>query len=191
MARSNKNNRYVLIRAPTTLSITQTSDKGFVELIQDLHAMVETISGTDGVQIKVDSVTIGVRLDEDSDDSFTVLPVVVQTAGNLTSQTDLASSKISELINSSCDDVFGYYALGNVRISRSHPTIGTNSQKVETTVQLPQHLVNLLNKETETERLQSLIVALVGKTFQNNVNLEGQCWIVVEYHEFRKNIVIR
>ena len=183
--------RYTYISDVVAIGVAQSSAVGFVEVIQNLHALIETISGSDGVQIKVSDIQITLRLEEDSDEPFVYIPVVVQTVGSFASQVDLVQDRVEEMIDVATDDVFGFHPLGTMRGSRSLPTIGTNAQKHEINVQLPQHLIALLNKETETERLQNLHFALVGKTHDISAELFGSCFITVFFTEMRKGIVIR
>lgn len=186
-----KQPKYIYIKDVVELGVAQSSAVGFVEVIQNLHTLIETISGSDGVQIHVSGITIIIRLREDSDEPFVYLPVVVQTVGSFASQVNLVQDRVEEMIDVATDDVFGYHPLGNIRGSRSSPNIGTNAQKSEITLQLPQHLLALLNKETETERLQNLHLALVGKTDSVGASLVGECYLAVEFTEMRKSIVIR
>jgi hypothetical protein len=187
----NKQPEYILLRDVIDGGVNNSSDTGAVDSIQNLHSVVEAISGADGVQITVSGMTFHFRLESESG-YFACLPVIVQTIGSFSDSANLSSNRVSQLLDSAIDDVFGYHPLlPSFKAARKMPNVTNNGYALEFSVQLPQHLRNLLNKETETERLQNLYLGMVYQTETSTFVLDARTWIEVRYSEKRKKIVIR
>ena len=167
-----------------------TADRKFSESLFDLQADVLEAISSDGVKPHVSSMEVILRLEEQVAGSkkFAIQPVVVQSAGTFTDTVDQNVSTIDEALDAAIDDEFGYQKIGSIRNSKIHPFSGLD--QIETKVQIPRNLINLLNKEVSTERLQSLILGIVG-----HAEITGTIvctWIgVVNYIETRKGITIR
>lgn len=191
---TNKQAKYIHIADVINVVIDPTTDVGFTENLVNLHSMIEAISGADGVQIQVSAMRIHIRLYIESEvqDAFCIIPVIVQTVGTWTSTADLANNTIRQMLDSCIGDVLGYTPLGSLRVSKLLPTHDSHISGMEFTLSIPQHILQLLNKETESERLQHLLVGLVGKfEHQDNANLIGTAYVESLYTERRKSIVIR
>lgn len=191
---SNKNPKYIQISDMFEDTIAITSDVGFTVEIVNLHTTIEAISGADGKQIQVSDIRIHLRIysEEELNLPYCILPVIVQTAGTWGANFDLALNTVRQLLDNSIDDVLGYYALGSFRVSKHMPSFDSHIKGIEITISIPQHILQLLNKETETERLQSLLVGVVGKAGSVAAqNIELTAYTEIFYTERRKNIVIR
>jgi hypothetical protein len=172
-----------------TDTVVFSSDIGFVDyLLASLQSVVEGIETGDGIHIEVKNIRLMFRLNKSS--HITAVPVVCQTAGNCLDQTDLAQRKIQDLLDQSIDDVFGFEMISPVRTSRSKPD-ASNYFKIEVTIDLPQRYVQLLNKETETERLQDLYIAIVGIVQNTTGDLSIYMGADISYTETRKTITFR
>jgi hypothetical protein len=182
-----RNNKpYTYIKNIDQVAVSNSTARGFAISIANLHSIIENISGGDGNQIVVKSVSLSVRIYDD--DSYFIVPVFVQTVGTFSTTADITDSTISLMLDNAVDDVFGTW-VGPVRTARRKG--GNDNYLVEFDQKLPQHLVNLLNKETETERLQNLSFGLVGKTYTTTGALSGRVGISVTYTVRRKDVVIR
>jgi hypothetical protein len=97
------------------------------------------------------------------------------------------------MVDAACDDVFGYTLIDDSRTSRRlrGPYDGASVKGGEFRINIPQHLVQLLNKETETERLQDLYLAIVGimNTAGDSVHIDA-FW-TIRFHEERKTVTVR
>jgi hypothetical protein len=175
-------------------TIAPGANLGFYEEFQDLHSLAETIGGTDGKTIYVHAIELHIRVySGDGDSTFVITPVVVQTAGNLVDTANLAARSVHELLNGACDDVLGYQVLGPSSVARKIPDDATNAYHwgVEITRQVPGNLLQILNKEVETERLQSLHVGLVGVPQTGTSNLLVEYFLLLHYTERRKKVQLR
>jgi hypothetical protein len=174
-------------------STVNVNEQGFVDQIQDLHTLLETLTGGDGVAINVKAITF--HYVAESSLNFWIKPVAVQTAGAFADSINLAQREIGELIDAAVDDVFGYQELqGGGKWASPAPPAGTSGSQLYVSrfsVQIPGNLLHLLNKESETERLQTLYVGLVGLTEQNAQTITYNCVTEVRYSVARKPIVIR
>ena len=167
-----------------------------VSNFQNLHTAIEGILAADGQKAKVASVSFHQRMYSES--VFHYLPLVVQTVGTITDTVDIAASDILDVNLDACiNDVFGFQRLRNVtQVARRVPSEDASGAAgleygVQTTVMIPGNIIQLLNKESETERLQNLFfVGYIGCT-ENNQVISIKTWIEISFTGVRKKIVLR
>jgi hypothetical protein len=177
--------------------VDKTIDVGanlaFTENVFSLLSKAESLVG-DGEKPRITSwiITIRMILDEAVLDIFTCQPVAVQTAGTFTDTVNLTPGDIDSLLDSSVDDEFGFQTLGDMRVSKFGCNDG-NYTRIETRVVLPKNILNLINKEVSTERLQDLLFGLVGFQASDPASALLTIKIVNEIHYsvLRKGITIR
>jgi hypothetical protein len=191
---NNKNLRYAVE------SITQTNvsfgvagaNKEAIESLGDLHTIVENLgSASDGIRKKINKFLIHVRMY--SNEQFAVQPLAVQTAGTITDTVDLSGHEADQNLDTAIDDLFGFQKLSpNWKQSRKVPHFdATYDFGCEFTIEIPQHLRNILNKEAETERLQNLYAVLHIIATQNSQVIRLDVLREIEFYGERKNIVLR
>jgi hypothetical protein len=188
----NKNKRNLKCHIDhTTDSIADPgANGGFTELVRNtaLQNIIESIRSEDGIHMDVKTMTFNLRIY--SEEPFLVVPVLIQTAGTVTETDDQTASVIGELIAATCDDVFGYDRLGPAKSARRVPTADNDDYGLEISIPLPNYALQILNKETETERLQNLYIAICGKgtnAFAINLIVDT----ITEYREQRKTLILR
>jgi hypothetical protein len=190
---TNRQQRKVYVHIPANETISLTSDNGFARSVGSLHDIIEGIRSGDGLHMLCKQILFHVRID--SVLPYWVLPVVVQTAGTFTDSVNLASHVIAELLDSAIDDVFGYQRLSPTgKVGRRSPVDDGSSEPtycVEFTITLPANVLQTLNKETETERLQDLILGLVGFSNSTSQQINAKLYVEVHYIEKQRNIVLR
>jgi hypothetical protein len=154
---------------------TQTA-QCFVEEILNIHTALEDIISLDGWKPNVKNIIFHVRafnLDT-AGMPIWVQPVLVQTAGTITDVADQAGVAITTWLNNAINDVFAFIA-GPIQHGKPVPNVqGTKQMEVvDFKFNIPQHLVTLLTREIETERLQDLHFVLVGYTpYLNSTHLQ-------------------
>ena len=176
------------------ITITGGSNEQFANNVMSLHAAIEGIRATeDGIKIHVSKIIVTLRLYGDADgNGFFITPVVVQTAGIFSEQDDLAQTGIDTILNASIDDVFGYQVLRSISpAKRVRCSTAAIQFGVEIQLELPQNILNLLNKESETERLQNLMMGFVGQRSVAADGIVGESQYIIEYTEQRKALTIR
>lgn len=164
-------------------------NSGYGISIQNLHDLIEGIRAADGIHMRVSAIRLTVRAYSDA--YFSMYPAVVQTAGNFTDSVSLTQANASALFDACIDDVMGYDGLfPYMKIARRVPTGATDDLGVEYSVNLSPKILQILNKEVETERLQNLLFAICGfGTINKTVALTTT--IEVMYIEQRKQVVLR
>jgi hypothetical protein len=176
-------------------SISPSGSMGIFENYLDLSALMETLV-SNGRKPVVSNILIKLQMHQDlsltSGGIFSTLPIIVQTAGTLTSYANLATYTISQKLDSSTNDEFGFQRIGNHRVSKFVPssTSGNRTNVLQTQFEIPRNIVNLLNKEVSTERLQTLYLGLTGQT-SNGATIYYNGIIEVTYIEAAKGITIR
>lgn len=194
MKNKNQNRSYINI---TSDSIAMGADIGYVENLfeSSLQTVVASLTESDGDRCKISSFRVRVSMTCDGgNDIFCLQPVVIQTAGTFTDSVAQPGREVSKLIAAAISDVFGYDLLGNLRFSKVMPT-GDGTQAalvtiIETTFNLPPKILNILNKESESERLQDLFVGIVGlglanQTFYIKIGYE------IKFIKDQQKVVIR
>jgi hypothetical protein len=176
-------------------SIIVGANGGFVENLfeSSMQASVASLASVDGNKIKISSYRIRIQLFGEGLAPFSCQPFIVQTAGNFTDQVNLAERKASDLLAHAVDDVFGYDLLGNTRFSKVMPsgagTVAATLFGVETTITLPAKILQILNKESESERLQDLYMGILGVSANGTLNT--RVYQEIQFIEERQKIVIR
>lgn len=183
---------YLLSRSDTC---TGTSYYSFMEELQQnasLHQVIESIRAGDGIKLKVSKIDIHIRMyGSGGNNPFTVTPCFVQTAGVVTENDDVDALIVGEVLDVCIDDVFGFVQQQTRCSRRVRGSTTAIQQGVEFTLSVPPHLVNLLNKETETERLQDLHAVVIGHRNTANDVIDVQTITEVHYTEERKTLTIR
>jgi hypothetical protein len=180
----------------TADSIATGANTGFAEnpLENSLQAICAGLASVDGNRINVSSFRIKLSLYcAGASKSFGIQPVIVQTAGTFSDINNLVGRTVSALLADAIDDIFGYDLLGNVRFSKIAPsgdgTVAGSMEIIETTITLPAKVLNILNKESESERLQDLYLGYVG--IGDTLTLTVKTVYAIEYTEVRQKIMIR
>ena len=170
-----------------------STDKGFTDNLIDLSAIVDTIGALNGAKINVKKIRIHLRIY--SEETFIYQPLVVQTAGAWTADVTSANYIVDKILDENIDDVFGYQPLTDTKVSRRVPTdVQTDDTGritgSEITIELPGSILQILNKEAETERLQNLLFGVVGRT---NVvqTIKLRLFVAYEYTIVRKKLILR
>jgi hypothetical protein len=160
--------------------------------VLDLTGEVENL-GVDGMSAKVKKFVIPWAF-HCPDAFFNGSLVWVQTAGTITQAGNIGYEEIDQIIAAQCDDEFGFEIARNIS-ARFIPHndfdanimyYGVSGQTV-----VPQRILNLLNKETQTERSQSTFLCFVLQTSQASKNLYYRMGSVIDYTLTAKNISIR
>jgi hypothetical protein len=130
------------------------------------------------------------------DEFFFIQPLVVQTAGTFTDTDDQTiQDSISEQLDPCIDDEFGYQKIGNLRrakLLKSGTAADVSSRyKIESQFDIPRNVVNLLNKEQSTERLQNLILGITGGCINTTATIEVITLYDISYSIMKKGITIR
>lgn len=164
------------------------------EFLNDLHSIIGTLNGSvDGQELTIKKILIHFRIK--ADDIETVLPVLVQTAGTWSDTQGIISGIDQEILDQSIDASFGYYPLSkNVKVLRQAPgdTTGIAEAHIsEFTCEVPQHIVQLLNKEAETTRDQTISYGLVGWDGTTDLFLYVTSIVEIDFVKVRKGITIR
>jgi hypothetical protein len=177
-------------------TIAPGANLGFYEELINLHTLAESIGSADGKKIRVTHMIVNIRAYmAEADGIFHLTPVVVQTNGNCVDTVNLAARKLHEIIDGAVDDVFGFQVVGPTRSSRRVPMDSADAADLgafglEFQIQIPQNLLQVLNKEIETERLQDLHLGFAGITHANNTISVFFCGRV-DYIELKKQIILR
>jgi hypothetical protein len=189
MNRQAKNiKRYTQVYADT---ISYGTDSGYAEQIGDLHTIVESIRNEDGIQMNVVKVALTIRAR--GSNVFTIEPVAVQTAGTFSDTINLAVRVLGEKLAAAIDDVFGFDALQpRALVARRAPSDTDTAPiyTIETSMELPPLHRQILNKETESERLQNLELGFCGLV-QASDTITYSAVLEIHYTERKKNIVLR
>lgn len=167
----------------------------FVRKINDLYTIIESIISGDGQKLKISKILSHVRAK--SADIFGIGAAIVQTAGTISDTVDIASPSILDsLLDGVIDDVYGYQIVTPFGVSRSvpgdDPTANTTQHQArEFSVRIPGNIIQLLNKELETERLQNLYLVFYGTSTVNNQVVNIQTVNEIDFTGIRKTITIR
>jgi hypothetical protein len=128
--------------------------------------------------------------------SFNLFPVIVQTAGTWTSNYNRSEQTIEELLAATINDIFGYSLLRkHVKYCRpAVPLEGSTGDpprvwQASIHIPLPQHIVSLINKNNETEALQSLWFGLLGEVEDYDEEMYFNISFYIEYTFQRRNII--
>jgi hypothetical protein len=173
-------------------STTAGTNKGYTQNLVNLHDLIEGIKSGDGIQIRISSIAIDLRIVAANDDyHFIIQPVMVQTAGTWTDTADLSQRVVGEMLDASIDDVFGFQLIGEAKTARRLFPVANMIHGFEIRIMVPTNIVQLLNKETETERLQNVLFGVVGVCLTSSDIVAHYYTARVRYTEERKSITIR
>lgn len=178
-------------------TIAAGANRGFGNSLINLNTLMESLVA-DGKVSKVFNLRFHIRaLGQTAECSFALIPLIVQTNGTFTDTVNLSNREISAVLDQCIDDEFGLQKIGDFRVSKVIPiaddAAGGGVKRLfgsEFTVQVPRNIVNLLNKETSTERLQSLHFAIVGSTNPTQ-SISVETFYEVTFVEKTKGITIR
>jgi hypothetical protein len=155
----------------------------------------ELLTGADGQKAKILAVNVTHRCY--SEENFAIMPLIIQTAGTITDSVAIAQPTQDVGLDSAIDDVFGYQPLSKfLRTSRRVPTrdaqaaAGTE-HALQFAYTIPGNILQILNKELETERLQDLYVVLHGFHFANSQTINIHTNIELLFVNIRKNVNLR
>ena len=176
-----------------TLNCTSSASGGAEQAI-DLSAVIDSMSGSEQGKVRIKKIRIGLR--HVSEEYFAAQLVVVQTAGTWSQVLDQATY-VDTILDAAISDVYGSKLIGPFQLAKRTPvndtTVGVQTMTfaVESTRELPQHLVQLLNKEAESERLQNLLVGSIFVAGQGASQINSTYFFEIDYELTRKNIVLR
>jgi hypothetical protein len=126
---------------------------------------------------------------------FMVCPVVVQTAGTFTDTVDLTGDDIAADLSSAINDEFGFQFIGNPKTSTIRIITDDGGIEyhhvMELNFDIPSNVLALLNKEQNTERLQSLLIGLVGRYISASEAITVDCMYYIDFIIKSKGITIR
>jgi hypothetical protein len=187
------NNRKAMLPITVGLVDPTAGARAFSTFIYNLQEQMEALGGLDGAKVQIKNIRFHMRFY--SNEEFAVQLALVQTAGAWTTTDDLDIAIVDAILNSCIDDVFGSYLLNQMQYSKRVPSddmtaAAPQSQGLYITAQLPQHLIQLINKEVETERLQELKFGFCGFN-QAAENIEYNGYVEVDFITVRKNVTIR
>jgi hypothetical protein len=191
----NKSKQAVLRRnfRKTGTTTAAGANGGWSRQYFDVYLLLEAIAGTDGQKPKIHRMLFNVQCHQTTNETnpFIVQPVVVQTNGTWTASANLAIEGPETVLTSSIDDVFGSEVLADIFSHRSPISAATGGgQAVNRTLVIPQHVVDIINKEVETERLQNIFLGVVG-TAAGSTDIEEFGFLVVEYTRTNKKVLLR
>ena len=149
---------------------------------------VEALAG-EGAKAHIKSITLFVRAYTALAGTFVIQPVIVQTAGTFTDTVGIAQAEISEILDAAIDDEFGFQEIGQPNGRKMLPIIATYDKGFERNIIIPQNIINLLNKETSTERLQSIYFGVVGQGQSSPITMS--VGLAIKFRLVDKGITIR
>jgi hypothetical protein len=170
----------------------------FVENVIDFHNLVESqILGDDGRQCKIYFLACTVIYE--SEDPFSIVPLIVQTNGTITDTVDLTAEEIRVNLDSAIDDVFGFKKLPNFRkplVASRVPSLDSTSAsgrefQIRLHAEVPAFALQILNKTTESERLQDIHLVVHGTASANNQVIEQKNFYYLEYDLHSKPLILR
>lgn len=193
----NQKKSYLGNVAQDTITMT-AADRRFAENIVDLSALMETIASNDGQMPHVNKMKfwIDILVQPSSGVQHAIArPCVVQTAGTFTDVVDRADFNVQSILAAAIDDEYGFQWIQDSKISRlvtmTDDTGVEYHKHMRFTIDLPKNIINLLNREVSTERLQELKLALVGACISANAVLTVNTFYWVDYVSKNKGITIR
>jgi hypothetical protein len=158
----------------------------------NLHTQCEALLTLDGQKPKVSRISC--RLFAHSDYSFNVRAFLVQTAGTIIEDDAITQTEVSEIIDAMCDEPFGFRELGENQYTKRIPSNdSTSSQGKENgltrLIEIPQDIIQLVNKEIETVRLQDIQILLIGSSTADSQVIDFFDSITIYYTSVAKGII--
>lgn len=193
----NNNNLRMFIFKITPDTIVPGANLGFGDELVDLTDIPENFLGSDTIHPIIKGMKAFFRISSTNDlaKHFSVWPVIVQTAGTFTDTVNSEEREVASIVNGCVDDEFGLLPCGGNRMSKliaMSDDSGLNfTTVIETQFDIPRNIINLLNKEVNTERLQKLKLALVGVGESATQTLYFSGHIAITYISRMKGITIR
>ena len=159
----------------TLVNITPGANLNCIQNSIDIFSILNSslLSG-DGQKVMLKEISVNMEfqmLDEVNLSKLAVIPFIVQTAGTFTSTQNLANSSLEELLDTCIDDEFGLYLLRDIVFSKvklRDQSADYAQANVRLTFKVPKHLLALINKEQQTERLQDLYIGFYLVPSGNN-----------------------
>lgn len=182
--------------AIANVSSTPGANLGFVQMLRNINTTLDSLPTNEGLKPKISKIRTTIRLYQDitgfTNLNFMIQPVIVQTAGTFADTVNLTERTISSMLDAAIDDDFGFYKANDLRVSRLGPTniAGNIACLIETSFDVPPHIIGLLNKESQTERLQSIYTGYTGIAV-SNAAVVGFFATEITFTEVRKGITIR
>lgn len=178
-----------------TITYTAADRKG-VTMICNLQTVLEQYR-SDGQNLILKEVkwTFQAAVPDAGIPFIGILPMVVQTAGNITDLVDATGDEVNSLLAAQIDDVFGSAKLSGWQWSRVKAAVFDDPDVIYIaelvgTVSLPQQALQILSKEVSSERLQNLfLVAVHYGSAAMSIQLNST--IQMEFVETRKALVLR
>ena len=177
-----------------------TSDKMFVVRPFSMTDVAEGLV-TDGSKAVIRKFDITVLLDwkqTDGRSSIQLALYAVQTAGVITNTYNITAQHVAPAVNAVCSDEFGLKKLTEFKLGRVDGIwydTNTNNEylhhSIRHTVTVPQNLIALLNKESQSERLQNLQFVLIGRADPGWNDVRYIATLNVDYTVKQKGITIR
>lgn len=194
----NNNNLRLFIFKITPDTIVPGANLGFGDELVDLTDIPENFLGSDTNHPIIKGMKVYTRINSTNETNpkhFSVWPCIVQTAGTFTDTVNSAEREVASIVNGCVDDEFGLLPCGGNRMSKlknMSDDSGLNfTTCIETQFDIPRNIINLLNKEVNTERLQKLKLALVGVAESATQTLFVSVHIAITYISRMKGITIR
>jgi hypothetical protein len=174
-----------------THSIAPGANGGFVyrTLASALHTVLDSLTATDGRRSKAKSIRISILAY--STGQFIMTGGIVQTAGAFADTTNSTGRTFESLLDAAIDDTFGYRKITQTKQGVPWDVeAGNELFRLELTYDIPGDIIALLNKETDTERLQSIIPADLG------IGVDGKtiivnAFITIAYTEIAVGLIHR
>jgi hypothetical protein len=178
-----------------SITITPGVNEGFTYNLQNLHSNIDSLPVGDGEMAQIENYKVSMRVTSNVL-AFAIKPFIIQTAGTFTSQSNLSERRVHTMLDGSIDDEFGYQPTAAARMSvampidQGHvaPSLRISGAEFEFT--LPKRVIQLLNKETQTERMQTLYLGVIG-IGPNGYSIVIRNFIEIRYIIVAKGLVIR
>jgi hypothetical protein len=169
-------------------TVTPGANLGFAENFSSLSGLPDILL-EDGKRAYLKRIRFFLRCE--STGPFGIIPVAVQTAGTFADTANLADQEVQDLLDGAIDDTFGFEPLADFFVAkRMAPDANNMDWVVERSFEVPRHLLNLKNKEGETERLQEIYLGVVGQT-RTNVDITFYIGRIAEFTAINRSIAIR
>lgn len=195
MVKRNKANKTYISMYYDTITPTTASTSMWSEFMINLNTLIDTISSlSGGNKIQISNIQVKLRAEAAANKFFCLQPLLVQTAGNWTDNVSTGQLIYEMVLDNSIDDLFGYDLLGDIRVSKIRPTgdgtTATLVQSIETQFTLlPKHLL-ILNRHSDSERFQDLLLGFIGLEEGTNIILFHGI-IQVDFIEVRQKVIVR
>lgn len=159
--------------------------------VENLHTLISSSITGDSDRIIIKKILVlyhGV-----SANSFTTTFFVVQTDGTLSDNNNTTKNRIHNVVVENCDDVAGIRLLGDSKLSKralNIGSVGTDDNELNSRLELPQQVRDLLARETSTEDLQRLYLCM-HYCGANGIAIKAQISFQIDYELRTKPLTIR